>query len=75
MARNYSNKTILVTGASSGIGEALVRKLACDPCTIFIGARSTDKLLSLKKEMETDEVTVHVLSMDLADSELSLIHI
>ncbi|HCY46518.1 MAG TPA: short-chain dehydrogenase [Flavobacteriales bacterium] len=65
---HYSGKTVFVTGASSGIGEAMVRNLAASPCTIFIGARSTDKLKSLKKELETNDVKIHVIPMDLANS-------
>ena len=65
---HYSGKTVFVTGASSGIGEAMVRNLAASPCTIFIGARSTDKLESLKNELETNHVKIHAIPMDLSDS-------
>ena len=65
---HYSGKTVFVTGASSGIGEAMVRNLASSPCTIFIGARSTDKLESLKNELETNHVKIHAIPMDLFDS-------
>jgi dehydrogenase/reductase SDR family protein 7B len=65
---HYSGKTVFVTGASSGIGEAMVRNLASSPCTIFIGARSTDKLESLKNELETNHVKIHAIPMDLSDS-------
>lgn len=65
----YKDKTIVITGASSGIGESLLRELAKVPCTIFIGARSADKLQKLKSELESDGTKIHVLDLDLSNSE------
>jgi len=38
------NKTILITGASSGIGKAMALKAAKDGATVVLAARSADKL-------------------------------
>lgn len=46
-----SSKTILITGASSGIGEATVRELAATNAKLFIGARRTDRLQALAEEL------------------------
>lgn len=46
-----ANKTILVSGASSGIGEASVRELAAAGARLFIGARRTERLQALADEL------------------------
>jgi len=45
------NKTILITGASSGIGEATVRELAATGARLFIGARRGERLQALAAEL------------------------
>lgn len=42
--RRFENKTVLVTGASSGIGLAVARRLAQEGATVICIARSTDRL-------------------------------
>jgi NADP-dependent 3-hydroxy acid dehydrogenase YdfG len=48
---NVKGKIILVTGASSGIGEATARGLAIAGATVILGARRTDRLHSLVAEI------------------------
>jgi NADP-dependent 3-hydroxy acid dehydrogenase YdfG len=45
------DKTVLISGASSGIGEATVRELAGRGARLFIGARRTDRLEALAAEL------------------------
>ncbi|QJU60860.1 SDR family oxidoreductase [Sphingomonas sp. AP4-R1] len=46
-----SEKVVLVTGASSGIGEATVRELAAAGARLFIGARRGERLKALAEEL------------------------
>jgi NADP-dependent 3-hydroxy acid dehydrogenase YdfG len=45
-------KTVIVTGASSGIGEAAARLLAGDGWRVVVGARRLDRLQALAGEIE-----------------------
>ncbi|MES2495984.1 MAG: SDR family oxidoreductase [Pseudomonadota bacterium] len=46
-----ADKIILITGASSGIGEAAVRELAQAGAHLFIGARRSERLQALAAEL------------------------
>ena len=49
--KSLKNKTIVITGASSGIGEAMAREYAARGARVVLGARSAEKL-----ERLTDEI-------------------
>jgi uncharacterized protein len=64
---NYSKKTALVTGASSGIGEVFANELAKKGCNLILVARSEDKLKQIANKLqETHSINVIPLSVDLS---------
>jgi len=48
------NKTVLITGATSGIGEACARKYAADGDRLILTGRRADRLNILKTKLEKD---------------------
>ncbi len=60
------NKVVWITGASSGIGEALVYAYNAMGAKLIISARNRDELFRVKSNCK-DQINVHVLSLDLAD--------
>jgi NADP-dependent 3-hydroxy acid dehydrogenase YdfG len=47
------DKVVIITGASSGIGEATARLLASKGARVVLGARRTDKLEHIAREIES----------------------
>ena len=67
--RKYKmNKTVLITGASSGIGEGCARKFASQGARLILNARSTDKLNALALELkEKHNAECYVMPFDVCD--------
>ncbi|WP_260600219.1 SDR family oxidoreductase [Sphingomonas endolithica] len=61
------NKIVLITGASSGIGEATARILAEAGMTVVLGARRTDRLDRLGAEITAAGGTARVSKLDVTD--------
>lgn len=63
-----SNKTIWITGASSGIGEQLTYQLAEKGNQLIISARRKDVLEKVKSNCaDSAQKNIHVLPLDLSD--------
>ncbi|MDA7502283.1 SDR family oxidoreductase [Chitinophagales bacterium] len=65
---NLNRKTIWLTGASSGIGEALARELIHFNGQLILSARNEQKLIALKKELGSLD-RIHIVPLDLAESD------
>ncbi len=61
------DKIVLITGASSGIGEATARVLAAAGMTVVLGARRVDRLEHIAAEIAADGGRVRVRPLDVTD--------
>jgi short-subunit dehydrogenase len=62
--------TTLITGASSGIGEAFARKLAARGRNVLLVARSEDKLITLCNELgRSNSIRAQYVALDLSEPE------
>ena len=52
MANKLNGKVVVITGASSGIGAAMAREYAAMGAKVVLGARQSDKLEQMCKEIE-----------------------
>lgn len=67
---NQSNEAVLITGASSGIGEAFARAYAAKGRSLILVARRTDKLSTLAAELEAKHsIKVLPITADLSRSD------
>lgn len=60
-------KVVLITGASSGIGEATALHLAERGCTVVLGARRVDRLQSLVERIEAANGKAFAHRLDVTD--------
>jgi NAD(P)-dependent dehydrogenase (short-subunit alcohol dehydrogenase family) len=67
LRRAVSGKTVLVTGASYGIGEATARKLAAAGATVLMVARSAEKLDDLAAAINAGGGEAVAYAADLTD--------
>jgi NADP-dependent 3-hydroxy acid dehydrogenase YdfG len=62
---SLQNKVVLITGASSGIGEGTARVLAAAGARVVLGARRTDRLKALAEEIKAAGGQVRTRALDV----------
>ncbi len=62
---NLKGKVIVVTGASSGIGKAIAKKLSAEGCKVALASRSIEKLVEIKKELPSESF---IAGMDVSST-------
>lgn len=66
---NFKNKTVWITGASSGIGEALAEEFAREGSKVIISSHEPEELERVKNKLQLVSGEIHVLSFNLAKAE------
>src|SRR6218665_2848974 len=67
--KTLENKIVLVTGASSDIGEATARLLADQGATLVLGARRTEKLQLIADELQAKGAKVVFKALDVTQKD------
>lgn len=65
---DVSKETILVTGASQGLGRQFARVLAAHGAAVALAARQTDKLRSLEEEIRGKGGRAAAIALDVTDT-------
>lgn len=68
-AKKTRFSSVLITGASKGIGEALALQLAGQDVTLYLISRNNELLQQVKSECEARGATAHFFACDVTDTE------
>lgn len=66
---NITGKVVVITGASSGLGEATARMLSAQGATVVLGARRIDRLQSLVAELHARGGKALAVATDVVERE------
>ena len=67
MTNGIENKVVVITGASSGLGEAAARHLAERGATVVLGARRADRIEALAGELTAAGYKARAVVTDVVD--------
>ena len=66
MKNTFKDKVVIVTGASSGIGEATAREFAYNGSKVVLAARSEEKLAAIVNDIKANKGTACFVKTDVA---------
>ena len=69
MSNNIEGKIVVITGASSGLGEATARMLSAHGATVVLGARRVERIVALADELVRGGGQALALQTDVTRSE------
>ena len=67
MENNIEGKVVVITGASSGLGEATARHLAAQGATVVLGARRRERIEALAGELSAGGSAALAVQTDVTD--------
>ena len=67
--KNFKNKTVWITGASSGIGEALAEEFAKEGSRVIISSHEKEELERVREKLKDISTEVHIEVFNLAKPE------
>ncbi|GAB2971893.1 SDR family NAD(P)-dependent oxidoreductase [Streptomyces pseudoechinosporeus] len=65
--QRYKGEVALVTGANKGIGYEIVRRLAAEGMTVYLGARDAERGRRAERELAGPTADVRFLRLDVTD--------
>ena len=68
MTNNIDGKIVVITGASSGLGEATARHLSQQGATVVFGARRVERIEALARELESSGRKAMAIQTDVTQS-------
>ena len=69
MENNIKGKVVIITGASSGMGEAAAKHLSGLGATVVLGARRADRIKKLAKEIHANGGNALAVTVDVTQRE------
>ena len=67
MSNNIEGKVVVITGASSGLGEATARLLGAEGATVVLGARRTERIQALADQLARNGAQALAMQTDVTD--------
>jgi NADP-dependent 3-hydroxy acid dehydrogenase YdfG len=68
MSNNIEGKVVVITGASSGLGEATARHLAAQGATVVLGARRIERIQSLAADLAAQGAKALAVATDVTQA-------